>query len=178
MKREIDVIEHASEIMQAVKKGVLVVTKADGKVNAMTIGWGTLGIEWARPIFTTFIRENRFTCHNLEKNGEFTVSIPQDDSAKKILGYCGSRSGRECDKIKELKLTLEAPEIISVPAIRELPLTLECRVVYKQKQDERALSAEFIKEFYPQDVDSSFHGANKDFHIAYYGEIVKAYVIE
>lgn len=29
-----------------------------------------------------------------------------------------------------------------------------------------------------QDVDSSFHGANKDYHTAYYGEIVSAYIIK
>jgi flavin reductase (DIM6/NTAB) family NADH-FMN oxidoreductase RutF len=82
------------------------------------------------------------------------------------------------DKFKELSLTTETPNIISVPGIKELPLTLECRVVYKQKQDENSVTEENRKNFYPQDVDSSFHGANKDYHTAYYGEIVSAYIIE
>ncbi|MPN61707.1 hypothetical protein SDC9_209449 [bioreactor metagenome] len=75
-------------------------------------------------------------------------------------------------------MTLVAPNKISVPAIQELPLTLECRVIYKQKQDEHEITEENKKICYPQDVDSSFHGANKDFHTAYYGEIVSAYIIE
>ncbi len=29
-----------------------------------------------------------------------------------------------------------------------------------------------------QDVECSFHGVNKDYHTAYYGEIVSAYIIE
>lgn len=178
MKKEIEVFDYANEIMKAVKTGVLLTTKADDKVNSMTIGWGTLGIEWSKPIFTVFVRENRFTKHQLEQNPEFTINIPYGAFDKKILGVCGTKSGRELDKIKELNLTLEKPNHISVPAVKELPLTLECRVIYKQKQDEREITAENRKTFYPQDVDSLFHGANKDFHIAYYGEIVSAYIIE
>ena len=110
--------------MKAIKKGVLLTTKVDDNVNSMTISWGTLGIEWNKPIFTAFIRENRFTHEQIEKNREFTINIPYGYYDKKILGVCGSKSGRNIDKIKELGLTLEKPNIISVPAIKELPLTL------------------------------------------------------
>jgi len=178
MKREIEVFDYANEIIKALKTGVLLTTKADDKVNSMTISWGTLGIEWSKPIFTVFIRENRFTKLQLEKNPEFTINIPHGDFDKKILGICGTKSGHITDKIKELNLTLETPGHISVPAIKELPLTLECRVVYKQKQDEHEITEENRNTFYPQNVDSTFHGANKDYHTAYYGEILSAYIIE
>ncbi|WP_195510369.1 flavin reductase family protein [Clostridium tyrobutyricum] len=178
MKKEIEVFNYAKEIMEAVKTGVLLTTKVDDKVNSMTISWGTLGIEWSKPIFTVFVRENRFTKHQLEENPEFTINIPHGDFDKKILGICGTKSGREVDKIKTLNLTLEEPNSISVPAIKELPLTLECRVVYKQKQDKNEITEENKTIFYPQNVDSLFHGSNKDFHTAYYGEIVSAYIIE
>ena len=161
-----------------VKSGVLITGKADDKVNSMTISWGMIGIEWGKPIFVTFIRENRFTRSLIEKTGEFTVSIPIDDSAKKILGFCGSKSGRDIDKAKEIGLTYEEPEMTSVPGVKELPLTLECKVVYKQAQDMNAMTEENKAKFYPQDVDSLFTGSNKDTHVAYYGEIVNAYVIE
>lgn len=178
MKKEIDVFDYAKDIMKAVSNGVLLTTKTEDKVNSMTISWGTLGIEWSKPIFTVFVRENRFTKQQLEKNPEFTINIPYGSFDKKILGFCGTKSGHETDKIGELGLTLEAPDKISVPAIKELPLTLECRVVYKQKQSENEITEENRKAFYPQDVDSSFHGANKDYHTAFYGEIVSAYIIE
>ena len=90
------------EILKGVKSGVLVTGKADDRVNSMTISWGMVGIEWAKPVFVTFIRESRFTRSLIEKNGEFTVNIPVDDSAKKILTFCGSKSGRDVDKAKEL----------------------------------------------------------------------------
>lgn len=178
MKKEIEVFDYANEIMKSIEKGVLITTKAGDKVNSMTVSWGTLGIQWARPIFTIFIRENRFTKQQLEKNPEFTVNIPIGKFDRKILGICGTKSGHTSDKISELNLSLEEPKNISVPGIKELPLTLECRVIYKQKQDKNEITEEILKESYPQDVDSSFHGSNRDFHTAYYGEIVSAYIIE
>lgn len=178
MKKNIDVFDYAKDIMKAVSNGVLLTTKTEDKINSMTISWGTLGIEWSKPIFTVFVRENRFTKQQLEKNPEFTINIPYGSFDKKILGFCGTKSGHETDKIGELGLTLEVPDKISVPAIKELPLTLECRVVYKQKQSENEITEENRKAFYPQDVDSSFHGANRDYHTAFYGEIVSAYIIE
>lgn len=178
MKREIEIFDYATEIIKAVKTGVLLTTKTADKVNTMTISWGTLGIEWSKPVFTVFIRENRFTKKQLEKNSEFTINVPYGVFDKKILGICGTKSGHLTDKISELNLTLVTPNNVSVPGIKELPLTLECRVIYKQKQDASEITAENKNVFYPQDVDSSYHGANKDFHTAYYGEIVSAYIIE
>lgn len=178
MKEKIDVYEYMGEILKGIRSGVLITGKAEDRVNSMTISWGVVGIEWAKPVFVTFIRENRFTRSLLEKNGEFTVSIPIDDSAKKILGFCGSKSGRDVDKAKELGLTYVEPEMVSTPGIKELPLTLECKVIYKQKQDMSAMTEEARAKFYPQDVDSLSTGSNKDTHVAYYGEIVNAYVIK
>ena len=177
MKREINVLNHATEIIQGLEGGVLLTTKADDKVNSMAIAWGMLGVEWCKPVFITFVREGRFTRTQLDKNAEFTVNIPYGAYDKNILTFCGTKSGRTTDKIKELGLTLEAPLVVSVPGIKELPLTLECKVIYKQKQDLQSIAPE-NQAFYPQNVDSSFPGANKDVAIAYYGEIVRAYFIE
>lgn len=178
MKKEIQVLDYANDIMKAVQNGVLLTTKAEEKVNSMTISWGTLGIEWGKLIFTVFVRENRFTKQQLDKNPEFTINIPFGDFDKKILGVCGTKSGHTVDKVEELNLTLEEPAVVSVPAIKELPLTLECKIVYKQKQEAKEITEENNKRFYPQEVDSTFHGANRDYHTAYYGEIVSAYIIE
>lgn len=178
MKKNLEVFDYVNDIIKGVKNGVLLTTKAGDKVNSMTISWGTLGIEWGKPIFTVFVRESRFTKGQLDKNPEFTINIPYGEFDKKILGFCGSKSGQTVDKIQELGLTLIEPDKISVPAIKELPLTLECRVIYKQKQDLNNIQEEDRDKFYPQDVDGSFHGANRDIHTAYYGEIVAAYIVE
>ena len=93
---------------------------------------------------------------------------------KKITAVCGAKSGRDMDKVAELGLTLEDPEEVNVPGIRELPLTLECRVLFKQEQDLANLDAADAEKWYP--VDETLGGPNK--HTAYYAEIVAAYVIE
>ena len=140
MKKTIDVYEHMGEILKGVKSGVLITGKADDKVNSMTISWGMVGIEWGKPIFVTFIRENRFTRSLIEKTGEFTVSIPIDDSAKKILGFCGSKSGRDIDKAKEIGLTYEEPEMTSVPGY-------ECNDRRKQSKILSAGCRQFVYRF-------------------------------
>ncbi|MFP5493489.1 flavin reductase family protein [Parvimonas sp. G1641] len=178
MKRKIEVFDYAKEIIKAVEKGVLLTTKSKGRVNTMTISWGTLGIEWNKPIFTAFIREGRFTKELLDESGEFTINIFLNVLNRKIIGISGTRSGRNTDKIKDLKLTLVDSEMVNVPAIKELPLTLECKVIYKQKQDENAIPEEIKEKNYPKDVPGDFYGANRDYHTAYYGEIVSAYIIE
>ena len=178
MKKKINVLDYSTHIIKEIKKGIIITTKSKDKINNMSISWGTLGIEWNKNIFTIFIRENRYTRSLLDENPEFTVNIPIKEIERNIIKVCGTTSGYNTNKIKELNLTLEEPNIISVPAIKELPLTLECKVIYKQKQDNRQIPEDIKTVFYPQDVDSSFYGSNKDFHIAYYGEIVDSYIIE
>ena len=176
-KRKIEVRDYANEILKALPQGILLTTKAE-KVNSMVIGWGTLGVNWSTPVFAAYVREGRYTRGQLDQNPEFTVNIPFGDYDKKIIGICGGKSGRDIDKVAEAGLTLVKSETISVPAIKEFPLTLECRVMYVQKQDLSVLSEEINRNLYPKDVDSKAVGANRDAHITYYGEIVDAYIIE
>lgn len=174
MKKQVDAFDYAGLICKAMKKGVLLTTKAGDTVNTMTIGWGKIGIEWNRPVFIAYVRETRYTKQLLEAAGEFTVNIPVGDADSRILGYCGTKSGRDTDKIADLSLTLVDSDNVQVPGIRELPLTLECKVIYKQKQDLEQLQESIIERFYPVVDESGF----RDYHIAYYGEIVNAYLIE
>lgn len=174
MKRKIEVWDEAGHILSHVGKGVLMTVAAEGQVNPMTIGWGTLGIQWGKPIFIAFVRESRYTKELLDKNPEFTVNVPYGEYDKSILSICGTRSGRDIDKVKELGLTLEEPETIGVPGIRQLPLTLECKVIYRQDQDPNAINEENTRRYYPI-PEGWDHG---DYHTAYYGQIMAAYVIE
>ena len=173
MKRKINVWDYAGEIIEKTGNGVLLTTKAGGAVNTMTIGWGTVGIQWRKPVFIAFVRQSRYTKELLDKTGEFTVNVPVGEINKQILGICGSKSVRDMDKIKELGLHLEAGEKISVPGIKELPLTLECKVIYKQDQVLDYLEEESRSHYYaPGSRDEN------DYHTAYYGKIVDAYIIE
>ena len=150
MKKYVNAFDYAGEICKAMPQGILMTTAAEGQVNTMTIGWGTIGIEWGKPIFIAFVRDSRYTMQMLEKNGEFTINVPLGQVDKKILGYCGTKSGRDTDKIVDMGLTLE------------------CKVIYKQKQENDKLPAALFDRYY----------AGGDFHTAFYGEIVGAYIAE
>lgn len=176
--KEINVIDYAGDILNALRSGVLLTTKAEDKVNSMVIGWGTFGINWSKPVFAVYVRKGRFTREMLDKNPEFTINVPVGDFDKKIISVCGSKSGRNIDKVAAAGLTLVEPQEISVPAIKEFPLTLECKVIYRQPQELELLPASIRERAYPQDVPSSNPMANKDPHFTYYGEIVAAYIAE
>ncbi len=168
-KRKIAVTEQAETITRALQKGAFLNTKAGEKTNSMVIGWGHVGRIWERDVFIAYVRESRYTRQLLDANPEFTVSVPIHGFSREAFAICGTKSGRDMDKIAASGLTLEAPEVISVPGIREFPLTLECRVVYRQKQDASLL---------PEDIRRNFYGADGSEHVAYYGEIVAAYLLE
>ena len=177
MKKEINAFDYAGHICESMKKGILLTTKVGEKVNTMTIGWGTIGIEWGRPIFVAYVRVGRHTRQMLDETDEFTVNIPYGEVDSKILGFCGTKSGRDTDKLAELGLELVDSDIVSAPGIRQLPLTLECKVLCRHMQNIPALPEAILSRYYPKGVDSSNPGSNEDFHIAYYGEIVNAYLI-
>ena len=173
MKKDINVWDYAGHIMKDIGSGALLTTCADGEVNTMTIGWGLIGVVWGRPVFQVLVRESRHTKKLLEKHGEFTVNVAMDEDVKHILAVCGTKSGRDMDKVKELGLTLEEGKTVSVPAIRQLPLTLECKVIYKQDQDPAAIDPECDQKYYAKGTKNE-----GDYHTVYFGEITAAYIVE
>lgn len=173
MKQNIDIWEYAPQILRATGNGVLLTTQADGEVDTMTIGWGHLGIEWYKPIFIAYVRQSRHTKTLLDKNPEFTVNIPLGQADKEIIKVCGTQSGRDVNKIEKLHLTLVPGETVSVPGIKEMPLTLECKVVYKQDQVLSNLDEADRDRFYKAGTPN-----DGDFHTMYYGEITAAYILK
>lgn len=172
-KRVVDVTEYAGTIIRAMKQGILLTTAAENKINTMVIGWGALGTNWVKPTFVAFVRESRYTREMLEKNPEFTVNIPLSEVSPEVILTCGRKSGRNLDKLAEAGLTTVPADTVSVPAIREFPLTLECKVRYIQLQEADKLPEDIQKGFYP--VDAS---CKADAHFTVYGEITAAYILE
>ncbi len=172
-KTEIEAFDYASEILKALRQGAIVLAKAEGKVNGMTISWGTLGREWEKEIFTIFIRETRFTHSLLEKNPEFTVIIPQAGFDRKIVGVFGTKSGRDVDKLALAGVTLMKGDAVSVPTIEAPSIVLECKLLWKRNQHIEESDTAF--HIYTTDANGVYVGPNHD--TIYCGEIVKAYVL-
>ena len=176
MKKEINVYQYAPHILEHLtRSGVLVTAKVGEQVNPITIGWGTIGMQWGKPLFQAYIRECRHTKAMLDEAKEFTVNIPLErtDRVKEILAFCGSQSGRDTNKPEALGLTLVESERVSAPAIAELPVTLECRVIYSVRQDGAAMPGDVRQRYYPE-----WEKNKNDVHSVYYGEVVAAYILE
>ena len=176
MKEKINITDYANLITKALPKGILLNTNGD-KFNAMVIGWGHLGTLWSRPTFHVYVRQGRYTKAQLDKTGQFTVSVPLEGPDPHINKVCGWQSGFNIDKVKEAGLDLEPPAVINTPGMRQYPLTVECRVLYAQDQDLTKIPQDIRDRMYPQDVDGTYPMATRDCHTMYVGEIVDAYII-
>lgn len=166
--REVKYNQYIPELLEQLPKGVFLTVKDGEQVNTMTIGWGTVGYIWQRPIFIVAVRYSRHTYNLLEKAREFTVSIPLKQDLSKALAFCGSKSGRAVDKFTECQLTRQKGQVLQTPVIGACDLFYECQVVYQQAMEPAALD--------PGIKQSSY--AKGDYHVLYYGEIKSCYVQE
>ena len=155
-------LENAGEMLERLEKGGAFIVASDGeRANPMTIGWGSFGICCGKPSFSAMIRNSRFTKELLEKNPEFTVCFPCDSSYRSALAFCGSKSGRDYDKIKECSLVLTDSEMIGVPGIENCAI-FECRVIFKTEMSKEKTAPETADKWYK----------DNDYHVIYTGEIL------
>ncbi|MCW3988714.1 MAG: flavin reductase family protein [Candidatus Bathyarchaeota archaeon] len=145
--------------------GLYLVAKGkDGPANAMTIGWGLVGTMWRRPFFIVAVRFSRHTYKLLEESDSFTVCLPSKGMAE-ALDFCGTKSGRDYDKFKELGFTAKKGLQVEAPYIEECPVHYECKIAFKSEVTQGALPREIEDDAYP----------NKDYHVLYYGHILGVY---
>ena len=132
--------------------------------NTMTIGWCRLGRLWSIPVCTVYVRPERYTYAFMESHDYFTVSVlPLSD--RQTAQVCGTKSGRDIDKIKECGLTLRRGAG-DAPFFDEAEWVLVCRKLYAQDLDESCVLDERVLHHY---------GAKGGWHRAYTGEVVEAY---
>ena len=125
----------------------------------MTISWGSLGTLWHKPIVTIYVRPNRYTNEFIENNDYFTLSF-YDEEYKKDLGFLGSKSGRDIDKISYTNLT---PEFIDNGiTFKEANLTIVCKKIYFQDLDKKNIPQTEIDRFYN----------TEPIHRMYIGEVI------
>ena len=166
MKRKtIEPTEHFAAVMKIMTSRGLLIGAYDAarKPNLMTIGWGTIGAIWGKPVWVVLVRPSRYTYHCIEKQGCFTVNVPTEAMAG-ACALCGSRSGRDTDKFAACGLTVEKAETVDAPAVAECPIIYECRVVHSNDVLPPRLAEEIRTGAYK----------SGDFHRIYWGEILAA----
>ncbi len=145
--------------------GLYLVAKGkDGPANAMTIGWGFIGTMWRKPFFVVAVRLSRHTYKLLEESDSFTVCLPAKGMAK-ALDFCGTKSGGDYDKFKELGLTAKKGLQVEAPYIEECPVHYECKIAFKTEVKRGALPEEIEEDVYP----------NRNYHVLYFGDILGVY---
>ena len=154
------------EILEVFGKQNALLTAGDKtKCNTMTIGWAQMGTLWAKPVCTVYVRPERYTYELMESSEYYTVSVLPADM-RKTLGFCGTKSGRDVDKIKECGLNV-AYAAGDAPYFEEAEWVLVCRKLYAQ---------DMADEFVNGDENVlSFYGAKGNWHRMYVGEVVEAY---
>jgi flavin reductase (DIM6/NTAB) family NADH-FMN oxidoreductase RutF len=157
--KEIRPEQVADNAFKLIGKDWMLVTAATKELfNTMTAAWGGLGILWEKQICFSAIRPTRYTYEFMEKSDIYTLSF-LEEQFRDILTYCGTKSGRDVNKVAETGLT-PAFSHGSV-YFAEARLVLVCRKIYYQDiQPDHFLDSQ-IAGFYPL----------KDYHRLYVGEI-------
>ena len=136
--------------------------------NTMTASWGHLGSIWGHggglPTAVAYVRPQRYTKEFVDREELYTLCFFPEEY-KKALGYLGSHSGRDGDKVAAAGLTPVFEGEYTTFA--EAKLTLICRKLYRGRLTEEGfVDKAVLEDCYP----------NRDFHYVYYGEIVKTLV--
>lgn len=152
------------------KEWMLVTAGTKEHFNTMTASWGCVGWLWNKPVAVIFIRPERYTHEFIEQNETLTLSfLGHEEEMRKAYNICGSRSGRDTDK-----MALTGLKPIATPSgnvtFEQARLTLECRKLYKN----RMLPDSFLDSNIAQ-----WYGEGKGgYHDIYILEIVHAYGAE
>ncbi len=160
--KEINPVDLNENTFKMIGKDFMLITaENEGKVNAMTASWGGLGVLWNMDVVFIFLRPQRYTKEFIDASDSFSLTF-YDDSYKKTLGYLGSVSGRDEDKISNSNLTIGFDG--ETPYFKEAEKVIICKKLFAQDlKEESFLDKNILNKDYP----------NKDFHTLYVGKIEK-----
>lgn len=130
--------------------------------NTMTVSWGGIGELWGKDVAFVFVRPQRYTKEFIDREGKMTLSFFSGDK-KAEMALCGKVSGRDCDKFKETGLTPGFTDGTVYVKEANTVLVLKTIAVTQMTPD----------SFIDPSIDASCY-PNKDYHIVYIAEIVKA----
>lgn len=163
--REISYLDAMREATERMQHGGAFLSVGGESPNVLTIGWGSVGYYWKKPVFTAVIRPQRHTYELLKRQGCFTVSIPTGDSLKPQLAFCGSASGANVDKFAGHGISAAPARTMDAPIVKECGLHFECVVRLVQDMTPDQMDADVLESCYPA----------RDMHTMFFGEIVACY---
>lgn len=146
---------------ELLEKRWALLTAADGEgCNPMTVSWGGMGRLWNLPVVTVYVRPQRYTKGLMDTEQYFSLTFLPEEFHD-AMALCGSKSGRDIDKVKECGLTVLKDE--KAPYFVQGELTFICRKLYEQDMRSECFVDPAVEE-------KNYPG--KDYHRMYVGEIV------
>jgi len=162
MLRNIDPKQITQNPFAMIGEQWMLITAGSGeKCNTMTASWGGVGVLWQAPVATCYVRPQRYTKQFLDAQEYFTLTFFGEEH-REALKLCGTKSGRDVDKVKECGFTVKTAES-GAPYFEEAELVIVCRKRYVQDFDPAAIPDDVKEKQYP----------NRDYHAMYIGEIVE-----
>ena len=159
--KKIELKDLNRNLPELLEKRWALLTVADGEgCNPMTVSWGGVGRLWNLPVVTVYVRPQRYTKGLMDAGDYFSLTFLPEERHDAVA-FCGAKSGRDTDKVKECGLTVLEDE--KAPYFAQGELTFICRKVYEQDMaGECFVDAAVDAKNYP----------GKDYHRMYVGEIV------
>lgn len=165
--KKITTEELTANPFKLIGKDWMLITAGDKeKFNTMTASWGGVGIMWGKPVATAYIRPQRYTFEFIE-NGDYYTQSFFDEEYRDALKFCGSKSGRDYDKVKETGLTPVVDDETGAVYFKEAKVVFICKKMYAQFLNEESALTEDVTKWY-----------NGDYHKMYMSEIVSVLVKE
>ena len=138
--------------------------------NSMAIEWGSIGVSWKMPIFTVYVKDERYTYEFMQKTEVFTVSIINKKLFKKFAVY-GTKSGRDINKEEVAGTHIKFLDNGGI-TFDEAEEVFVCKMLGKAYiQDEDAYPG--LKAFYERQKK---YFKTMDPHALFIGEIIEHYV--
>ena len=158
--KEISIKDVRENLVKMVADEWMLVTSGnrDG-FNTMTASWGFFGEMWGKDCAVCVVRPARYTHKFLEENEYFSLSFLGENKAPHAV--CGSKSGRDVDKIAEAGLD----PVFDSRAVyfNDARIVVICKKTYVSEVTEAGFCNKDMLKWYDKD----------DMHTVYVGEIVK-----
>jgi flavin reductase (DIM6/NTAB) family NADH-FMN oxidoreductase RutF len=137
--------------------------------NSMTASGGGLGMLFKKPTTWCILQASRYTLELIQKELTYTMSYFPNEYKEQVI-FLGSKSGRDSEKMKEVKLTsIQMPS--GNMSFKEARLIIECKLTELTTPDP--------SDFYTQEAKDYINEAYKDaneYRKYLFGEIIHVWV--
>ena len=131
------------------------------KSNIITVAWtGILNTNPAKVYIS--VRPERYSYNIIKERKEFVINLTNKDLAY-ATDWCGVKTGAKVDKFKEMHLTKEECQFVSAPAIKEAPVSIECKVTDIKELGSHHM---FIADVMSIDADEKYINEKGSFDIS------------